>query len=631
MSSAQPARASARQSARRQQELEAEREAKQRRTLAAEAEAVTATDTVKPPQTQRQTNGRNEDNNNTTNDETLSLTSSSRSLSPALSDSASLNSDNENEHSNKKSITKTRALASRTRSALTQQQQEQDEQDPSKPFSDPNLLSYWEIALVYGFMIKFKTLLRQNCPLHDFSIEDLEAGLLSKTPNVCIEEVHSNLLSNMLNRKKAVDSSTWQKVLSETLDSKFRTGEMEYDQNLLKYYGDYYLIPPEDRVQILKGLVHWVLQEGAIIRQAIEEDLEHYSITPFGIDQAKRIYWYFGEGTLRVFRETKNPKKKSTGWETVASSLDEIKALVDSFNQTSSKSEKALQERLREEIIDPIEEKMAQEKLKQERLEKKMQRLAELHQLAATRTTRTRSSNRLNQPKYNFDDDDDFEEDEYEIYRRPSSRRRHNNQLPHHNQDQYQNQDQNQNQSQNQVDNTNDTPITTTNDISTESNTLFNTATGSADQYHINGGTEVSLRNTNSDSYHHPHQQQQQHDEYKDRGSSVEGDDISSTRSSVGRESDTSIRMALQRARMDGGDDEEEEFRFKEEPEEDDVKFPSVSQSVFAHAPTLTTAHVNTAYENQPSTGPVLELISTSAPVLPTTQSQDVDMKDAEL
>ena len=49
-----------------------------------------------------------------------------------------------------------------------------------------------------------------------------------------------------------------------------------------------------------------------------------------------------------------------------------------------------------------------------------------LHEMAATRTTRTRSSNRLNQPKYTFDDDEDEEDDEdqYAVYHGSSSRRK---------------------------------------------------------------------------------------------------------------------------------------------------------------------------------------------------------------
>ncbi|KAF9432573.1 hypothetical protein BGZ76_010606 [Entomortierella beljakovae] len=447
MSTARPARASARQSAQRQQALEIEQEAERQRILSRNSHP-------------NKVNGNGDGGAH-------SPSTSSRSLSLALSDSGSLSSgDNSND--------------SDSNDVSTSIKQDQSNQDPSKPFSDPDLQTCWEVAFVYGFMIKFKALLKQNCPLQEFSIEDLEAGLLSKSTSICIEEIHANLLSNLLNRKKAVEGSTWQKVLSETLDIKYRTGEMEYDQNLLKYYGDYYLIPPLDRVQILKALVHWVLQEAVVVRQGIDEDNEHYAIEPFGSDQTR-------QGSLRIFRETRNSKKKTSTWETIATNLDEIKTLAASFEGTVSKSEKALQTRLLEEIIQPTEEKAIQHKLRLERQEKRMHKLAELHQLAATRTTRTRSSNRLNQPKYTFDDDENEFEDEYYLYDRPRSRRRHSN----------------------------DYDTTTAPELP------------APDITHLNS----------------------QQDFVRERSASAE-DGGSSSRSSVGRDSDTSIRVALQRTRV---------------------------------------------------------------------------------
>lgn len=65
------------------------------------------------------------------------------------------------------------------------------------------------------------------------------------------------------------------------------------------------------------------------------------------------------EGTLRVYRET-NSKKKNASWETVTKDLEELKALAASFGKSTSKPEKALQERLLTEIIEPAEEKILQ-------------------------------------------------------------------------------------------------------------------------------------------------------------------------------------------------------------------------------------------------------------------------------
>ncbi|KAI8596604.1 hypothetical protein EDD21DRAFT_242545 [Dissophora ornata] len=476
MSSTRPVRSSARQTAIRQQEREAELEA-ERIAKQLQDEKISARQNsernVNPIHNEHNNNNNNNRDHDDDENRPHSSASSSRSLSPALSDSSSLSSDG----------------ASDSGSPEVSQKKKAGEDDP---YSVSDLHSSWEMAFVYGFLVKFKGLLRQNCPLPEFSIEDIEEGLLSKSSNACIEDIHANLLSNLLNRKKAVDSATWQKVLADTMDVKHRAQELEYDQNLMRYYGDYYWIPPPERVHILKTLVHWVLQEGVVVRGGIEEENERYKVEPLGTDDAKRVYWYFGEGT-RIYREPKELKKKNSGWETVTSTLEEIKGLVESLKSTGSKREKELQARLQEEIIDPIEDKILQTKLKQERLEKRMHKLAGLHQMAATRTTRTRSSNRLNQPKYTFDDNEDDFEDEYDLYRRPSSRRRYE--------------------------------------------------LGGADQQE-------------------QHQQEQQ-----ERSGSVEA--ASSARSSVGRDSDTSIRDALQRAHV-GDEDEVSPGRSDRESVEND-------------------------------------------------------------
>ncbi|KAG0239233.1 hypothetical protein BGW41_007849 [Actinomortierella wolfii] len=285
-------------------------------------------------------------------------------------------------------------------------------------FKDRSVLSMWEFAFIFGFLLKFKLLLRQNYPLHNISEQDLETALFATSKNDTIEQIHCNLLSNMQNRKKAVESSSWQRAMSETLDAKIRTGEFEFE-NPLRYYHNYYLIPPSDRIQILKSLIDWVLQESVTIRQGLEEAKDVYLVQPFGTDQTKCVYWYFGEGSTKMYKES-NPNKKNAKWETVASSLEDMKQLTDTFGKSTSNAEKALCNRIQTEIIEPIEEKQLEELKRAERAEKKMLRLAKFHEMAAMRTTRTRSSNRTNVVKYNYDDDDDIdfelEEEAYVAY-----------------------------------------------------------------------------------------------------------------------------------------------------------------------------------------------------------------------
>lgn len=64
-----------------------------------------------------------------------------------------------------------------------------------------------------------------------------------------------------------------------------------------------------------------------------------------------------------MYRETKGAKKRKPVWETVATNLEELKQLANSFEKTASKAEKALREKLRIEIIEPEEERIVNEKL----------------------------------------------------------------------------------------------------------------------------------------------------------------------------------------------------------------------------------------------------------------------------
>lgn len=129
----------------------------------------------------------------------------------------------------------------------------------------------------------------------------------------------------------------------------------------------------------------------------------------------------------------------------------------------------------------------------------------------------------MNAPKYTFDDDEDeFEEDEYEIYRRPSSRRR----------------------------------------------------------IHQDGGDFKQ-----EDHSQDPHQQSQDYSIDQSNGhlytqDSIGGVDMS-RRSSLGHESDSSIRAALQRTRMaDGGadsasgsvnhEDQDRDYNFVEDHDDDE-------------------------------------------------------------
>lgn len=160
MSSTKPVRQSARQSAIRQQELEAEQEAMRQKAIRDEArkekarqeaalrEELALQEKLLQEQVKR---------------EEKESRSSSRSLSPALSGS-SLSSDDDDD-------------------SIKQEDDEEEDDDEDEdqtngdlavnevPTDGSDLRSNSTVALIYGFLTKFRSLLRLTCPLREVTID----------------------------------------------------------------------------------------------------------------------------------------------------------------------------------------------------------------------------------------------------------------------------------------------------------------------------------------------------------------------------------------------------------------------------------------------------------------------------
>jgi len=157
-----------------------------------------------------------------------------------------------------------------------------------------------------------------------------------------------------------------------------------------------------------------------------------------------------------------------------------------------------------------------------------MKSLALYHEMAATRSTRTRSSNRVNAPKYTFDDDEEEdEEDEFAMYRRPSSR---------------------------------------------NSRRRLNDPQEQDDQHEGLGESLADEHHEEDGDHEHSHSSTLDH---KERELSA-----SSSRSSVGRDSDTSIRVAFERTKMQDG----EEDSGNEYTTQVSAKAPELASASYHHA-----------------------------------------------
>jgi hypothetical protein len=157
-SPARPVRQSARQSAIRQQELEAEQEAMRQKALREEArrekakqeaalrEELARQEKLAQEEAERQRREQQRDNR-----------SSSRSLSPALSGS-SLSSDEG-------------GLSEGEEEGEDDGDQANGDESAAAATDESNLRTNSTVALIYGFLTKFRPLLRQTCPLREVSIE----------------------------------------------------------------------------------------------------------------------------------------------------------------------------------------------------------------------------------------------------------------------------------------------------------------------------------------------------------------------------------------------------------------------------------------------------------------------------
>jgi hypothetical protein len=97
---------------------------------------------------------------------------------------------------------------------------------------------------------------------------------------------------------------TWQQVLSVTIDSYLREGNaFPLTHNPLKTVNDYYDLSEDNKVELLRMLCDWQLQDASKVRALIDDRYREYSKNPdtnplltrcLGTSAQKHLYWHFG-------------------------------------------------------------------------------------------------------------------------------------------------------------------------------------------------------------------------------------------------------------------------------------------------------------------------------------------------
>ncbi|CAG8584691.1 4351_t:CDS:2 [Ambispora gerdemannii] len=281
------------------------------------------------------------------------------------------------------------------------------------------LRNMWETAYIVAFCDKFKSALRNL----EFWPEEFEQTLYSSSTDELLEEIHCAFLTNVLNRKKAVERNTWRKFLTDTIEQHLKKrSDFCLDYNPMRRVNNYnyYELGVEDRVLILYSLVNWQLKESKSIRDLIDlhyknrhktEAMNPLRLEMIGQDRKNANYYFLGNSP-RIYRE-RYPKPgipithENVEWIAVTTTLEEIISLVDDPNRLKPKSftkDRALHAKLKEDIIPRVEELVQLKEKKEERRRKQeriAQRFAILHANATVYETRTRSASRkagLNTP-----------------------------------------------------------------------------------------------------------------------------------------------------------------------------------------------------------------------------------------
>ncbi|KAG9287250.1 hypothetical protein G9A89_008880 [Geosiphon pyriformis] len=270
----------------------------------------------------------------------------------------------------------------------------------------------WETAFIIAFCDKFKAVLKNI----EFWPEELEQALYSTSSDELLENIHCVFLTNVLNRKKAVDRNQWKRVLSETIDQHLKKRVdfyVNYNPMRSVKNNNYYELKVEDRVSILYSLVNWQLKECKSVRDLIDtsyknrqktEDTNPLKVEIIGKDRKNANYYFVGNAA-RIYREG-YPKRgiplthENIKWGAITTSLNDVKNFTDDPNQLKPKSfinDRALHAKLKGYLIPKVEE-LTQAKDKKDEKRKKQertaQRMAMMHANAAVYLTRTRSASK---------------------------------------------------------------------------------------------------------------------------------------------------------------------------------------------------------------------------------------------
>ncbi|CAG8489502.1 421_t:CDS:2 [Ambispora leptoticha] len=278
-----------------------------------------------------------------------------------------------------------------------------------------------EVAFIVAFCEKFKSVLRSL----SFWTEDFEEALQTHEESELLEKMICVFLTNFLNRRKLIETSNYQALLSTAIDQHIEQNDQSFylDHNPLKHRDgkiNFFALDTKDKISILRCLVNWQLQESEVVRKLILDSYKRHKKTHenpleyeiIGEDNKNAKYYHIN---TRIYREKlprtgTNFTSKNVKWEAVTTNLEEVQALVSSLNPKRAK-EKGLYAAILEKVMPEVENRY-KVKEKQENLQKRKAAKAEWIEVMRTDaiSTRTRAASRkaegIDTPVISYREDD---------------------------------------------------------------------------------------------------------------------------------------------------------------------------------------------------------------------------------
>ncbi|KAF7730453.1 hypothetical protein EC973_002260 [Apophysomyces ossiformis] len=258
----------------------------------------------------------------------------------------------------------------------------------------------WQIAFIYAFVVAFNqgSDLAGLHTLPAFDPEELENALQQENSDL-LEQLLCAFLSNVLNRKKPIEPSSYARALSDLVSSKVRSFEFDLGYNPLTAEG-FKALTPEHKLTLLQSLVEWQLQDSNAVRAIIEQFCKNTKKAEFHLGLTAKNELIGGLVLLNNARFTMAMARKGEykKWMPMDNrNLNELREFSSTLS-TSNRAERNLCRRITDELIPLIEEK--------QRVQEKKDR-AKARQIAmelAFTPRELRPRDRRKRTRYNYDD-----------------------------------------------------------------------------------------------------------------------------------------------------------------------------------------------------------------------------------